>query len=56
MKYIIVNCDHYGDLEKRVNEKLEQGYELVGGVSAILASVHRRDLEFYQAMVKTENK
>lgn len=56
-KYIVVQCDTYMELERRVNIKIEDGYEPLGGLSVTNTSVHNRDLGFYQSMIKKdENK
>ncbi len=36
MKYEIVSADHIGLLEKKVQEKLDNGWELQGGVVCIV--------------------
>lgn len=56
-KYIVVYCDTCMELERRVNIKIEDGYEPLGGLSVTNTSVHKRDLVYYQAMIKKdENK
>ena len=52
-KYIIVNAYSIEDLEIEVNEKLKEGYELVGGVAVYGVGWSSSLL---QSLCKTEEK
>jgi len=52
-KYIILSSYSIEDLEIEVNEKLAEGYELVGGVSVCGVGVA---ITLLQSMCKTEEK
>ena len=59
MKYIIVDSNRTDDLEKAVNEKLEEGWECLGGLSSFFVSpTLRLDAEtvYTQAMIKKPYK
>ena len=49
MRYEVLRFDSYFDLEKKVNEKLKQGWKLQGGVSI---TSHGMSIYCSQAMVK----
>lgn len=50
-KYTVVTSDDFGKFEDRVNELLEEGWLLQGGVStSILASDDRLHIQFSQAL------
>lgn len=54
--YIVVWNHDSNELENEVNEKLEEGYELVGDLKVLVAnqgSDEIKDFRFYQAMIKT---
>jgi len=52
-KYIILSAYSIEDLEIEVNEKLAEGYELVGGVAV---SGEGWTSSLFQSMCKTEEK
>ncbi len=59
MKYIIVDSNRTDDLEKAVNEKLEEGWECLGGLSSFFVSPnmhYKADTVYAQAMIKKPYK
>lgn len=49
--YVVISDDRLSELKRRVKLYLEDGYELLGGVSVVI----RNDLdEYYQTLVKYE--
>jgi hypothetical protein len=56
MKYIIVCCKDLIEFAARVNDALDDGWRLQGGLAVTATTDHRGDFEewFYQAMVKEE--
>ena len=52
--YIIVRADNPADLENMVNEKLAEGYEIVGGIHCMCHNWPREHLPMVvaQAMIK----
>jgi hypothetical protein len=55
--YEIVSTSTLQDIMKLVNQKLSEGYEIVGGVQ-VLGIPHSLgvDIRFFQTLVKNENK
>lgn len=53
MKYVIHSYDEVSELQKRVNWALEEGYELVGGLTAA-TRVHNQRMQYSQAMLKKD--
>jgi len=51
-KYIVVTNDTVKLLEQEVNEKLEYGYKLVGGISMVQSAYIHNSFHYAQAMVK----
>lgn len=55
MKYEILSYSHTSFLEEEVNKKLDDGWELVGGVSVAQSNDGLDfDMTFAQAMIKHE--
>ena len=53
-KYTVVTSDDFGKFEDRVNELLEEGWQLQGGVStSILSAGDRLHIQFSQALILT---
>jgi len=50
-KYEIIHATRLKDLEDKVNEKIDAGWSVVGGVSATLVSGDGQD-RYCQAMIK----
>jgi hypothetical protein len=50
--YIVVKALEITELEEKVNSKLEEGYTLVGGLTATNISSYDITLQYCQAMVK----
>jgi hypothetical protein len=59
MKYIIVERNTIEDLEKAVNEKLEEGWECLGGLSSFFITpsmIYKAKVVYNQAMIKKPYK
>lgn len=55
MKYIVIVSSSTADLENEVNQKIEEGYECLGGVQSNVAFVNGMFYEFYQSMIKADD-
>jgi hypothetical protein len=56
-KYVVIENDVLEDLEKNVSELLDDGYELVGGISVIVWKIGEKGAEktkrsYSQALVR----
>ncbi|WP_417214292.1 DUF1737 domain-containing protein [Bizionia sp.] len=54
MKYKVIDQVFLNDLEKEVNNHIESGWKLQGGISVSRArySGHNEQLRYYQALIK----
>ena len=52
MKYEIVTASNTHDLTKAVNNKIENGWEPIGGINGGPNSISRSCVDFQQAMIK----
>jgi hypothetical protein len=51
-KYILIKEADYNAFVDSVNEKLEYGYKLVGGISMVQSAYIHNSFHYAQAMVK----
>jgi hypothetical protein len=51
MEYVVIVKEDADDLEKEVNSRLKDGWQLVGGVAAVYCSGYE-PFRLYQAMTK----
>ncbi len=60
-KYIVVSGSHIAELEAEVSRMLNEGWELVGGISSAYKHEHAEGrhipghLQYAQAMIKKDN-
>ena len=55
MKYIVIVASSTAELEKEVNQRIEEGYECLGGIQSNVAFVNGMFYEFYQSMLKADD-